>query len=84
MTGVEEDSRIAQKQPKVSIPLAVTDTAMISQLSPLPEISDSANVDDTLVVQPSSQCEYPADTEKRYPTRATRRRPNHFKNYEWK
>lgn len=49
--------------------LLVTDTAMISQLSPLPEISDSANVDETLVVQPSSQCEYPADTEKRYPTR---------------
>ena len=29
----------------------------ISQLSPLPEISDSANVDDPLVVQPSSQCD---------------------------
>ena len=37
--------------------LPVTETAMTSQLSPLPEISDSANVDDPLVVQPSSQCD---------------------------
>ena len=47
--------------------MSVTNTAETSQPSPLPMISDSADVDDTLVVQPSSVCEYPADLEKLYP-----------------
>ena len=38
----------------------------------------------TLVVQPNSLCEYPADTEKRYSTRTTRRPPRHLKDYELK
>ena len=61
---------------------------MISQPAPLPEtspeISDAANVDDTLVVQPNSLREYPADAEKRYSTRTTRRPPRHLKDYELK
>ena len=57
---------------------------MICQPAPLPENSDSAIVDDTLVVQPGSLCEYPADTEKRYPTRTTRRPPRHLKDYKLK
>ena len=69
------NSTVPNKQPTVSMP--VTDPPppppVISQPAPLPEISDAANVDDTLVVQPNSLCEYPADTEKRYPTRTTRR-----------
>ena len=64
--------------------MPVTDPPVISQPAPLPEISDSAIVDDTLVVQPGSLCEYPADTEKRYPTRTTRRPPRHLKDYELK
>ena len=38
----------------------------------------------TLVVQPNSLCEYPVDTEKRYPTRTTHRPPKHLKDYELK
>ena len=61
---------------------------MISQPATLPEISpdisDAANVYDTLVVQPNSFCENPADAEKRYPTRTTRRPPKHLKDYEFK
>ena len=57
---------------------------MISQPAPLPEISDAANVDDTLEVLPDYLCEYPVDTEKRYPTRTTRRPPRHLKEYELK
>ena len=57
---------------------------MISQPAPLPEIADAANVDDTLVVQPNCLCEYPADTEKRYPTGTTNRPPRHLKDYELK
>lgn len=67
--------------------MPVTDP-VISQPATLPEISpeisDPANVDDTLVVQPNSFCEYPADAEKRYPTRTTRRPPKHLKDYEFK
>ena len=37
-----------------------------------------------LVVQPNSLCEYPVDTEKRYPTRTTHRPPKHLKDYELK
>ena len=74
------DSRVLNKQPTLVMP--VTDPPVISQPAPLPEISDSANVDDTLVVQPDSLCEYPADTEKRYPTRTTCRPPRHLKDYE--
>ena len=76
------DSPVPNKQPTVSMP--VTDRPVISQPAPLPEISDAANVDDTLVVQPNSLCEYPADTEKRYSTRTTRRPPRHLKDYELK
>lgn len=43
--------------------------------SPLPQNSDCANVDDTLVVQPGSLCESPADVEKHYPTWTTHRSP---------
>ena len=57
---------------------------MISQPTPLPEISDAANVDDTLVVQLNSLGEYPADTEKPYPTQTTRMPPRHLKDYELK
>ena len=76
------DSPVPNKQPTVS--MAVTDPPVISQPAPLPEITDASNVDDTLVVQPDSLCEYPADTEKRYPTRTTRRPPRHLKDYELK
>ena len=78
------DSPVPNKQLTVSMP--VTDPPVISQPAPLPEtspeISDAANVDDTLAVQPNSLCEYPADTEKRYPSRTTRRPPRHLKDYE--
>lgn len=74
------DSRIPNKQPTVSMPVA--DPLMNSQPASLPENSDSANVNDTLVVQPGSLCESPA--EKRYPTRTTRRPPRHLKDYELK
>ena len=68
------DSRVPNKQPTV-----------LSQPARLPEISDSANnVNDTQIVQPDSLCEYPVDTEKRYPTRTTRRPPRHLKDYELK
>ena len=50
----------------------------------LPKISDSANVDDALIVQPDSLCVYPADTEKCYPTWTTCRPPRHLKDYELK
>ena len=80
------DSPVPNKQPAVSMP--VIDFPVISQPATLPEtspeISDAANVDDTLVVQPNSFCEYPADAEKRYPTRTTRRPPRHLKDYELK
>lgn len=49
------DSRIPNKQPTVSMPVA--DPLMNSQPASLPENSDSANVNDTLVVQPGSLCE---------------------------
>ena len=59
------DSSVPNKQPTVSMP--VTDSHVISRPAPLSEtsseISDAANVDDTLVVQLNSLCEYPADTE---------------------
>ena len=81
-----EDSSVSNKQPTVSMP--VTDSPVISQPAPLaetlPEISGAANVDDTLVVQPNSLCDYPAATEKRYPTRTNRRPPRHLKEYELK
>ena len=80
------DSPVPNKQPAVSMP--VTDPPMISQPTTLPEtspeISDAANDDGTLVVQPNSLCEYPADAEKRYPTRTTRRPPRHLKDYDLK
>ena len=76
------DSPVPNKQPKVSMP--VIDPPVISQPAPLPEITDAANVDDTLVVQLDSLCEYPADTEKCYLTRTTRRPPRHLKDYELK
>ena len=76
------DSPVPNKQPAVSMP--VIDSPVISQPATLPEtspeISDAANVDDTLVVQPNSLCEYPADAEKRYPTWTTRRPPRHLKD----
>lgn len=50
--------------------------------SPLPQNSDCANVDDTLVVQPGSLCESPADVEKHYPTWTTHRSPRHLKEYQ--
>ena len=64
--------------------MPVTDRPVISQPATLPEISDAADVDDTVVVQPNSFCEYPADAEKHYPTRTTRRPPRHLKDYEFK
>ena len=79
------DYPVPNKQPRVSMP--VTDPPpppVISQPAPLPEISDAANVDDTLEVLPDYLCEYPVDTEKRYPTRTTRRPPRHLKEYELK
>ena len=80
------DSSVSNKQPTVSMP--VTDSPVISQPAPLaetlPEISGAANVDDTLVVQPNSLCDYPAATVKRYPTRTKRRPLRHLKEYELK
>ena len=80
------DSSVQNKQPIVSMPVTDPPPPPPRDFSTcsLPEISHSAIVDDTLVVQPGSLCEYPADTEKRYPTRTTHRPPRHWKDYELK
>ena len=54
------DSSVSNKQPTVS--MTVTDSLVIFQPPPLPEtspeVSDAANVDDTLVVQPNFRILY--------------------------
>ena len=51
---------------------------------PFTYIPPTATLVVQLVVQPNSLCEYPVDTEKRYPTRTTHRPPKHLKDYELK
>ena len=86
MTGNSEEFSLERQLTGVSRHIADSDTANVTLTSPLPENSDSADVDDTLLVHSSFPGEnlVSTNTEKRYPTRATRRSPIYLKDYELK
>ena len=86
MTGNSEEFSLESQLTGVSRHIDVPDTANVTLTSPLPENSDSADVDNTLLVHPSFSGEnlVYTNTEKRYPTRATRRPPIYLKDYELK
>ena len=86
LTGNSEEFSLERQLTGVSRHIADSDTANVTLTSPLPENSDSADVDDTLLVHSSFSGEnlVSTNTEKRYPTRATRRSPIYLKDYELK
>ena len=86
LTGNSEEFSLESPLTGVSRHIDDSDTANVTLTSPLPENSDSADVDDTLLVHPSFSSEnlVSTNTEKLYPTRATRRPPIYLKDYELK
>ena len=86
LTSNSERFRLESQITGVSRHLADSDTANVTLTSPLPKNSDSADVGDTLLDHPSFSGEnlVSTNTEKRYPTRATRRPPIYLKVCELK
>jgi len=86
LTGNSEEFRLESQLTGFSRHFADSGTTNLTLTCPLQENSDSADVDDTLLVHPSFSGEnlVSANAEKRFPTRATRRPPIYLKYYELK